>query len=488
MRELVEHIRTVHFALVLVSCVLTATAVSRSTRSLDQALRDASAILTLNTTAARQEIASAMEKEGATIQTVRQLVPAAEARVARLRTPLPRQAPPRRNPGDPAVAPGATMSLNARAFPAEGDWAGLTQYEPWIALRQGTTVFASPYPGWLYLRRRDAGEPTPLSGRSARSLDRKKDEGDGSRLVKIPSWDTLAEFIRYWDGVPTLVETPVVLADGFGRTTSCGDDSEQRTFEVTPPQPATEMLLYRTDWDDREQKMWVESVLRLDMFVEVLDCVFDRNEARYLDARAVLVKALRAANPDQSGSVLARGSSLAPFSVAFSDLDSQTTNLKNMILTDLVEELLRRSDEAQGSLEIIGATFPAGIIGWVGATAVVGCLLYLLMHLNELLARLTRSPEMLSAGYIGVYQHWLPRVVSGVTLIVMPATAIALVLTQQRGAIPFVPPLASATAAVCGFACMRQLVAISRITDAHPMVKEQEAARTTEQVESEERV
>lgn len=479
MRELVDHVRTVHFALVIASCVMMATALSRSNRSLEQAIADAKAIADLASPAEQDLVARAMEalatktfgpvKHRAADAPDRRVAP---AKPTRSKGGPPTVAPPAlgrlsANPVDappPRVVPGAAMRQAVGLI-------GQPQYEPWIAdgPKDGK-VFASDSPGWLYLERRD--EPPKQRRRPViipviDTREEKRDSPTKEPVIELDGWETVGAFQNYWNGRPTLVKTRSFLSLGEKRELSCGD-GKRRTFERVPAQAATGVLRYRTTWDENRQTMDVETVFDYSDGVDEFDCVYNDGFASILDAREALVGELKRVNSNAYAVV--RGGEILPFSEAFSDLDRQTTNLKNTSSSDLIRELVRRSDENEGAIEIFGASFPATVIASVGTLMILGALLYLLMHLSELASEVARAKERVPSGYIGLYGQWLPRAVTAVTLVVFPALAIWLIVGQSRQPIPswLAADCASATAAALGMVCVWRLRLVLRLVDQVP--------------------
>jgi hypothetical protein len=119
-----------------------------------------------------------------------------------------------------------------------------------------------------------------------------------------------------------------------------------------------------------------------------------------------------------------------PFSDAFPNLSVMTKNYEELGF-DTLDKILEAEESRTGdSFEAVGIKFPAGgVTGW-GIIMVVGIQLYFFVHLHELKERLGSEDEGWGVAWIGVYKSRLAIAVYFVSCALLPATA-AFILTYH---------------------------------------------------------
>jgi hypothetical protein len=112
-----------------------------------------------------------------------------------------------------------------------------------------------------------------------------------------------------------------------------------------------------------------------------------------------------------------------PFNDAFPNLSAVTKNYEELDL-DTVDKILEGEESRAGdSFEAIGIKFPAeGVTRW-GLVLILGIQLYLFLHLDELGPKLKPTDEGWEVAWIGVYKSHLARVLYFASSVLMPATA-----------------------------------------------------------------
>jgi hypothetical protein len=239
MKEVIDHVRTVHFALVIASTVLVASVLSSSSRALEQAVRDLRAVIELNREDGRRRLAKAYEEAAAaefgTPSAVERRSFSTRGEAPSAGPPLPWRQALLPSISGPAIAPGATLGSGADY------WEERTHYAPWIEVVGASQpqVFASAYPGWVYLERRTDQD----TGYGTRRRDSE------SQWIVAGPWKTLDEFETYWNGMPSLVELPDSFQGDEPSQVRCSDQVS-RSFRLAPAQRATHPIPYSIAWND----------------------------------------------------------------------------------------------------------------------------------------------------------------------------------------------------------------------------------------------
>ena len=194
MKELVEHIRAVHFALAVGSVALLAAGLSRPSVSATQALADATLLKSLSETQSEFE-ASIHDRLAKEIPKAQELD----------------------LPFTPRTPPGSF----------------LTQYEPWIEVKSTGKVFASGFPGWFFVKNRANSQPDTFQG--------------------LSPWNSLDDFVRYWDGAPTFFvveqnwnpDNPLSLSGND--VLSCKDRKDRGYIILDKPREASGEIQYTVE-------------------------------------------------------------------------------------------------------------------------------------------------------------------------------------------------------------------------------------------------
>jgi hypothetical protein len=112
-----------------------------------------------------------------------------------------------------------------------------------------------------------------------------------------------------------------------------------------------------------------------------------------------------------------------PFSDAFPNLSNVTQKYEKLRFDEIDNILETEESRAGDSFEAIGIKFPAeGVTRW-GLLLILGIQLYLFLHLHELTPKLKPTDEGWEVAWIGVYKSHLARVLYFASSVLLPATA-----------------------------------------------------------------
>jgi hypothetical protein len=113
----------------------------------------------------------------------------------------------------------------------------------------------------------------------------------------------------------------------------------------------------------------------------------------------------------------------------FPELISASKQLRNSPLADLSSALRDRINADPGRIELLQAQMPASAIPTYGSVILVVCQLYLLAHLFELQRLTEHSnPSREPTGYIGLYFGAIPRILTILSLAGLPPYALSAAL------------------------------------------------------------
>jgi hypothetical protein len=230
------------------------------------------------------------------------------------------------------------------------------QYGPWIEVNPGKSLWASAFPGWLYIE--NSSDAAPLE-------------------VKLPKWEALKDFVNYWDGKPRLVgifllgSKDAIDAVGLENTPiplEC-EDKKPRTFTLlAEPREASREIGYEVTGDATSLK--VKGRLMMDR----QNCTVYFGVNRQIDVREAIVARLREQARANAAKPSTEVQPIGEFQSTFRDLDGLTAYTKALSWDDLIQELDRQSTESRPPIEIWGAKIP----GWLGLAMLFGSQIYLL--------------------------------------------------------------------------------------------------------------
>lgn len=138
-----------------------------------------------------------------------------------------------------------------------------------------------------------------------------------------------------------------------------------------------------------------------------------------------------------------------PYNDVFPNLSSVTKNYEQLNF-ETVDKILEAEESRAGdSFEAIGIKFPAeGVSQW-GFVLILGIQIYFFLHLYELTPKLKASDEGWEVAWIGVYKSHLARTVYFISTVLLPAAA-ALVLLNHLPALAKSPHWLRITALILG--------------------------------------
>jgi hypothetical protein len=379
MKELVWHIRAVHFALAICSIALLAAGLSKPSSSAEQALADAMLLRDLSQAKASDERGSYKEEQSDLSTSIMKRVAKDAPKVEELDIPY-----------SPSTIPGTD----------------LRQYEPWIEVKQSGKIFFSPFPGWFYV-----------------------DNKPKSDSVRLDDWNSLEDFVHYWNSEPAVFIIRVVgnSDDPLDEHDAliCNDNKARAYTILSKPREASGKIEYTVEHDTDSGYPYVQGHLNVDG----IDCTIPFEVDRSIDVREMIAERLQELGKRQ----LLRPSTdfvpIAGFDKTFRDLDVITTHTKELKWSNLIPELHQRADESRSPIEMWGARIP----GWLGIVILLATQLYLVLHCAELQALAATDPRPLPSGYIGLYSQPVARIVASTTLIFLPVAAIVIALNGRQG-------------------------------------------------------
>lgn len=113
------------------------------------------------------------------------------------------------------------------------------------------------------------------------------------------------------------------------------------------------------------------------------------------------------------------------FAESFPELDEVSAGISNQGL-DTVEHVLKnRPNESAESFEAFGIKVPSAVVMRFGILLVIAVQVYFLTHLVELSKRLSPTDPGWEVAWVGVYDHVLARLVYFFTIAVLPVLSIA---------------------------------------------------------------
>lgn len=374
MQDLVDHIRTVHFTLLVVTFVLTAALQVDRKRPLERAATDAEAILQLSerwneTTKALELALDARAKNEYSIQQY-------------------------------GVESGGLI------LPTSGLYELGSPVEP--AVRKFVPIM-SP---WLLAN---------------------KDINTAKDLPLLERWHTLNDFISFWDGLNNgnSAFLPMVLRPGVPPQ-GCGDmRPTTRTIDSSLFPSAGERfdsLYFEADFVARENWTLKPSILKT--LGEPTLCEF--REISVVPVTFDLAPVFRPLVPEAS----LWGNRTS--NIEFSELIDASKYFEDSPLTNLASALRDRANTDTERIELFQAKIPPSAVPKYGFFILLLCQLYLLAHLLEFRRKFASvSPPETPTGYIGLYDDRLARILTIISLVAFPLCPLLIGIHQSTGGLRF---------------------------------------------------
>jgi hypothetical protein len=358
-KELVEHIRAVHFTVFVIALVLTIAIRGHRKPQLDRAADDAEAILLLN-----QKWRTVTEKLTAVVNSSADLGFSSAANNARTLEVTP---------GRFSIK-GHSVYARPLTFDVEQKWMYVDQTE------------SDENPGW--------GESQEFIGR-------------------LPvAWKNLKEFLESWDGFRDGRRAFVQLGLATtNRPTDCGDI--ERVSTSTRGGYPSAFLVSRPILKGN----WI-----LAFGLEAMDEDPNKHK-HACDFAPIEVSRWRgdlgAIFAEVTSQAAKWGNSAAED--AFRDLIAETKYLEDLPIQQLANALRQRANTDTDTVELFQAKIPVEAIATYGALVLIVCQLYLLAHLIEL-RRLAKDVALSDwpTGYIGLYQNGLFFVFTFLSMVLWP--------------------------------------------------------------------
>ena len=363
MKELVDHIRTVHFTVFVVALVLTMSARGHKKPQLERAASDAEAILLL-------------EQKWPAVK---------EAFIREV---------------DSAFNRGAVAFVSGNnARPLDVDNPGLYKISGHDVYPNRPLIFEVRRK-WIYVDGTEADE-NPGWGESDELTDR------------VPSgWKNLKEFFDFWDGYHDGRRAFVAfeLATGQGEK-YCGD--LRKIGETERKVPVTAFLVLHAIFKDGWQLSFNVEGMDRDVNIHKHACEFAPVSVSQWKGDVGAVFAGIATQARKWGNGKSNDE--------FKDLVAEARYLEELPVAKLAGALRERANADTDRVELFQAKLPVEAIATYGALLLITCQLYLLAHLIEL-RRVTQQIDRADwpTGYIGLYEDPVISVFTFVSLVVWP--------------------------------------------------------------------
>jgi hypothetical protein len=111
------------------------------------------------------------------------------------------------------------------------------------------------------------------------------------------------------------------------------------------------------------------------------------------------------------------------FDAAFPELSSVSTGISTLEISDAVHRLESEAASAEKSISVLGFTVPVPQLSLWGVLILLSLQLYLWLHLHELAARIEPDAEGWNVAWIGVYRTRAALAVAVVSCLVLPVLA-----------------------------------------------------------------
>lgn len=368
MKDLVEHIRTVHFTVLVVSFVLTAALQIERKRPVERAAADAEAILRLQ------------QRWSETEAQLRKAANVAAERFASTFAGGP--------PGPTTVLPrrGVYRTQGPTGYPVE------------------SVLRFQIVEGWLFTDNR------PLTD-------------EKSSLTRFPPpWNTLQEFLTFWDGLHKELTAflPIVLAPPAD-SSFCNSIERIRDTSLTAYLVVVPARDVSAEW----------SIVPKLRFATGMGF-----GAQACDLQKVIVKPLKLDLGRVFSPVTAQASSWGTdeSTKEFPELIAAAKYFEDSPLERLAAALRERANTDTERIELFQAKLPADSIPTYGTIVLLLCQFYLFAHLVELreVSAGSRDPD-LPLAYIGLYKSRLVFVFTVLSIAALPVLPLALAIGPATG-------------------------------------------------------
>jgi hypothetical protein len=408
MKELVEHIRTIHFTILVVALALTAALQIEPRRPLERAAADAEAILLLS------------QRWDETFKAI-----------------------------DKAV--NEEIDSNAPLFPDERK----VIVEPKLHYHVQTVIKGT---GLLSIG---------FVGSSRWALIQREADNSYHTTDYLNYWQTLNDFRSFWDGVvgaPLFV--PVVLSRSDPTDTSCGNlrfdrgNGKKETdvaSDVFPEANFEYKVISRHGSRTWSMQPELHYFIGRRGTTEPISetCLFQP-----VDVEAVDVNMGRMFQPlTPEAAHWGNG----PSSSEFPELIAASNYLEDTPLQNLASALRDRANADTERVEVFQAQIPASAIPSFGSLILILCELYLLAHLLELRNLIKSSrPSEWPSGYIGLYSNLFIFSFTIVTLAILPLIPLIWSAIRNTGSTRILSVAASAISLFLGVGCSWILFSIRK--------------------------
>ena len=114
-----------------------------------------------------------------------------------------------------------------------------------------------------------------------------------------------------------------------------------------------------------------------------------------------------------------------PFDKAFPELNSIMTGISTLPITDALHRVESQVASAQQNVSVLGFTIPLAQLSRWGALVLIGVQIYLWLHLYELTTRIANDSPGLEVAWIGIYRSLPSRLAMIVSCAILPVSASA---------------------------------------------------------------
>jgi hypothetical protein len=124
------------------------------------------------------------------------------------------------------------------------------------------------------------------------------------------------------------------------------------------------------------------------------------------------------------------------FETAFPELNSVSNGISTLEIADAVRRIEAQAGTAEKSVSVLGFAFPVAQLSQWGLLVLLAIQFYFWLHLHELAARLEPESEGWNVAWIGVYRTRVSTIATAFSCLVLPAWA-AVTLAYRFSQIPF---------------------------------------------------
>jgi hypothetical protein len=279
-------------------------------------------------------------------------------------------------------------------------------------------------------------------------------------------WKTLKDFLRFWDGQKdgTGMFFPSILAPGtssqHGPYCTLSPSKSAKPIPVSgglePLELYSAIMLHYRIFRSKDSTWWTVQPFLARLGSEKVICDFSPVEVS--PVKPDLARVFRSLNP-QAAKWGNRDSASE-----FSELITFSKHLEDTPLANLAAALRDRANTDTERIELFQAKLSPSAIPTFGSIVLLLCQLYLLAHLRALsgLVKVNTTSEWPS-GYIGLYNDWLAAIITFVSLTVFPLAPFLFMFFQHPGWLRYLSTVAGAISLFLGLGCFWVLLSIRKL-------------------------